>query len=171
MRAAAVPEGSRIRGEVAHSYFHDAFEMSLPATDKTALELYLSIVDGTPRWVDFLMASRNRIVAFLGLKNLGLLGGVDRNKGAASYRAGDRVGIFSILSLSDQEVVLGDTDKHLRAQISVYKEEGAPGKLIVSTVVHVNNFLGRAYLFFVVPVHKIIVPAMLGRVRGVVGGA
>jgi hypothetical protein len=36
-------------------------------------------------------------------------------------------------------------------------------KVAITTVVHVNNFLGRFYLFFVVPVHKIIVPALLSR--------
>lgn len=165
MPSTDVPVNSRVRSEIAGAYFHDAYEIPLRDTGKSALELYLDAVARTPRWIDFLMTLRNRTVAFFGLKNLGLMGGVDRGKDPASYRPGDRVGIFSILSLSDQEVVLGDADKHLRALISVYKETGERQKAVVTTVVHVNNLLGRVYLFFVVPVHKIIVPAMLTRIR------
>jgi 3-polyprenyl-4-hydroxybenzoate decarboxylase len=31
----------------------------------------------------------------------------------------------------------------------------------VTTVVHVNNALGKLYMFFVAPLHKIIVPCSL----------
>jgi hypothetical protein len=34
-------------------------------------------------------------------------------------------------------------------------------------VVHVNNFFGRVYLFFVVPAHKIIMRALLSRFAAV----
>ncbi len=36
----------------------------------------------------------------------------------------------------------------------------------VTTFVKTHNLLGRAYLAAVMPFHKIIVPAMLGRVNG-----
>jgi hypothetical protein len=136
----------------------------------TALELYLSDVARTPKWINFLMTVRNRVVAFFGLKNIGHLSNIDLGKKSRSYKAGDRVGIFSILSVTDQELILGDSDKHLRAQVSVYKYFGEPQKIAVTTVVHVNNLLGRVYLFFVVPVHKIIVPSMLRSIADVSNG-
>lgn len=163
MAAVAVPAESRISRETAGAYFCDAFEVALRPNEQTALELYLSAVRTTPRWIESMMALRNRVVALFGLKNLGAMSAVDRDRDPASYRVGDRVGIFNILSLSPNEVILGDADKHLRAQISVYKRSGAEPKLVATTVVHVHNLLGRVYLFFVVPVHKLIVPAMLAR--------
>lgn len=36
-------------------------------------------------------------------------------------------------------------------------------EIVVSTVVPVHNRLGRLYLFFVAPVHQIVVPAMPAR--------
>lgn len=102
-------------------------------------------------------------MAWFGLKDLGKLSVVEKGRSPESYRIGDRVGIFSIVSMTDQEVILEDADKHLSAQISIYVSPEQPYKIATSTVVHVNNWLGRVYLFFVVPVHKFIVPAMLAR--------
>jgi hypothetical protein len=44
---------------------------------------------------------------------------------------------------------------------------GGQNKVAVTTVVHVNNFFGRVYLFFVVPAHKIIMRALLSRFAAV----
>ena len=115
----------------------------------------------TPGWVNRLMALRNRVVGLTGLKNLGHLGALRTGKSASEYRVGDRVGMFSLLHLSEDEVLLGDTDKHLDVVLFVCK---APqGAVSVSTVLHVHNWLGRLYMLPVTPLHKIIVKAMLKR--------
>lgn len=66
---------------------------------------------------------------------------------ARSYRVGERVGIFVIRHLSDAEVVLAQDDKHLDVQVSLSKHapggEGEIPMLVLSTVVHVHNTLGR----------------------------
>ncbi|HEV2611502.1 MAG TPA: DUF2867 domain-containing protein [Noviherbaspirillum sp.] len=162
MHAAKIPADSELHDAAATAYFHDAFEMVVN-DDRTAMALYLAAVTGTPRWVNLLLTIRNRVVSLFGLKDVGHLSDIDRSKIAADYKPGDRVGIFTLLSVSSHEVVLGDADKHLDARLSLYKHAGAQPKVVVSTVVHVHNRLGRLYLFFVVPVHKIIVPAMLAR--------
>jgi hypothetical protein len=163
MNSVETPIESRVRSSLPGAYFHDTFEIAIQNSERTALELYLGVVAGTPDWIKFLMRLRNRIVAIFGLKNLGGLGDIDTRKSPSEYQVGQRIGIFSILSLSDQELVLGDNDKHLNAQVSIYKYLGESQKVAVTTVVHIHNFLGRAYLFFVVPMHKLIVPAMLRR--------
>lgn len=160
----AVPVDSLIHPELADAYFHDAFASLLPNGDQSVLDIYLGTVARTPAWVDVLMTWRNRIVACFGLKDLGRMSALAVKKKASDYQVGDRIGIFSILALSERELILGDADKHLTAKISFYKHDGAHPSVTVSTVVHVHNFLGRAYLFFVVPVHKLIVPAMLARI-------
>lgn len=64
------------------------------------------------------------------------------------------------------EVILEDKDKHLNVRLSVYLEsENEVQKVSITTVVHVNNRLGKAYMLFVGPVHKLIVPAILTRYR------
>jgi hypothetical protein len=166
VHAAEIPADSRLHSAAAAAYFHDAFAIPVANDDRTAMALYLAAVAGTPRWVDLLMTMRNRVVSLFGLKDVGHLGNIDPHKAPADYQPGDRVGIFTLLSITDQEVVLGDADKHLDAQLSLYRHAGAQPKVTVSTVVHVHNRLGRLYLFFVIPVHKIIVPAMLARSFG-----
>lgn len=145
------------------SYFHDSYELCVEPTAQSALALYLDVVAQTPEWVNRLMSLRNHIVGLVGLKNLGHLGAVSRTKRASEYRVGDRVGIFSILYLSDEEVILGDSDKHLHVQVSVCKLNDPHSAVVVSTVVHIHNVLGRIYMFFVAPVHRLIVPASLAR--------
>ncbi len=161
--ATEIPFDSRVRASLSTANFHDSFELVIEHGETSALAIYLKIVSHTPAWINFLMTLRNRSVAVFGLKDLGSLGDIGNKREASSYKTGDRVGIFSILSLSDQEVVLVDNDKHLKAQVSIYKYAGKPEKFAVTTVVHSHNFLGQAYLFFVVPLHKIIVPAMMRR--------
>ncbi len=162
--AIPVPPDSRIGETLAGAYFYDSYETAREFHGQSALALYLDGLSRTPSWVNGLMSLRNRIVSLVGLKDLGRLGGVDPGKPASAYRVGDRVGIFSLLYLSDEEIILGDADRHLRVQVSVRKllREGR-SSVAVSTVVHINNLLGRVYMFFVAPLHKIIVPASLAR--------
>jgi len=79
--------------------------------------------------------------------------------------AEDRVDFFKIYSSSPTEVVLGEDDKHLDFRLSVLcsgqlsPEVGR--HLILSTVVHCHNRLGRVYLFLIAPFHRLIVRSSL----------
>lgn len=159
-----VPPSSRISHELQGANFFDSYEMPLAHDGRSALDIYLKIVAKTPSWINFLMAIRNRIVTVLGLKNLDHLGGLNPAKESSAYRVGDRVGIFSLLSLSDDEIILGDSDKHLDVKVSVCKlVRDGHQSVAVTTVVHIHNLLGRIYMLFVAPVHRRIVPATLVR--------
>lgn len=160
-----IPSASEIAACLAGAYFSDAFVLRVAAVDRPALAYYLQAVRRTPRWVDFLMAMRNRVARIAGLKDLGAMTDLDAGKQASDYRVGERIGIFSILYLSEQEVILGDADKHLDVKVSVCKiGSGAELSITVSTVVHVHNLLGRLYLLPVIPLHKLIVPAVIARI-------
>jgi hypothetical protein len=162
-----VPPSSRISRELPGAYFFDAYEIPLAHDGQSALDIYLKIVAKMPAWINFLMTVRNRVVAVLGLKNLGHLGDLNQAKESTSYRVGDRVGIFSLLSISYDEIILGDSDKHLDVKVSVCKltREGRQS-VAVTTVVHTHNLLGRIYMLFVAPVHRRIVPASLRAAGG-----
>jgi Protein of unknown function (DUF2867) len=167
VRAINVPHNSEISRHLPGAYFYDSYELPIESASKSALEIYLGVAAKTPQWINSLMAIRNRAVTLVGLKNLGRLSDIKPSKSAGSYKVGDRIGIFSLLFLSDTEIILGDSDKHLDARVSVCKiTQGARHSVAVSSVVHIHNTLGRVYLFFVVPVHKIIVPAMLKKITG-----
>ncbi|MQA39286.1 DUF2867 domain-containing protein [Rugamonas aquatica] len=157
-----IPPQSEIFRHLDGADFYDCYETAIKPTPRSALDLYLQVVAGTPAWINSLMALRNRVVQLVGLKNLGGLGDVNAAKAASDYRIGDRVGIFTIRYLSEQEVILGDTDKHLHVEVSVCKLQD---KVAISTVVHIHNLLGRVYMLFVAPMHRRIVPASLRNAR------
>lgn len=160
-----IPQPSVIATRLEGATFYDSYATPLHAADRevTAKELALRVFLKVPAWVEFLMRVRNQVVGLLGLKNQGsFTQGVDADKPAARYQVGDRLGIFTVMHVSDDEFIMGDDDKHLKVQISVCKTstEGVP-QLVVSTVVHEHNWLGWAYMLVVGPVHKIIAPATL----------
>jgi hypothetical protein len=163
-RATCVPPGTQISLHLPGAHFADCFEIAISADAPCALALYLQAAANTPAWVNTLMAARNRVVHGFGLKNLGALNAVDPAKPVAAYRVGDRIGIFSLLYLSDDEVVLSDCDKHLQVWVSVSKQhQNARPSAAVATVVHIHNTLGRLYMALITPVHRLIAPAMLAR--------
>ena len=160
----AVPAHSRVHALLAGASFHDCYSVLLDDTRSTALQHFLHAVADTPAWVNGLMRLRNRTVALFGLKDLGALGAVDRQRPEASYRPGDRVGIFTLRAISDDEVVLGDSDRHLDVAVSVLRLPLTPEgqrPLAVSTVVKTHNLLGQLYMLPVAPLHRRIVPAVL----------
>nr|GEU28544.1 hypothetical protein [Tanacetum cinerariifolium] len=116
-----VPPESRLGALLPNAYFHDAYELERASDDGSVLEMYLDGLTRTPGWVHMLMDLRNRVVALVGLKDLGGLAAFDKAKPASAYREGDRLGIFSILHLSDDELILGDSDRHLDVRVSVCK--------------------------------------------------
>jgi hypothetical protein len=159
-----LPAASAIARELPGAYFHDCYAVAVNNQGRSAIETYLAAVSKTPRWVNALMALRNTLVALLGLKNLGHLGALTAAKPASSYQVGDRVGIFSLLLLTHDEIILGDNDHHLSVKVSLStRTQGLQQEVLLATVVHVHNRLGRIYMLLVAPVHRLIAPAMLAK--------
>lgn len=145
------------------SDFHDAWSVTATNPSLSAFGQFLKAVAATPAWVNACMALRNRTVALVGLKNLGALDAFDPTKPEQSYRTGERVGIFTLLENTFDEVLLGDRDKHLTVTVSVHRQRFAASEVVVTvtTVVKVHNLLGRLYMIPVKPMHRIIAPSVL----------
>ena len=107
------------------------------------------------------MRLRNRLVQPLGLKNVGDMTALSPDRLATEYRAGDRVGIFTLFEQHPDEVLLGDRDRHLDVTLSVHQ---AGGVVTLTTVVHIHGLLGRLYMLPVAPMHHLIAPAVLRQV-------
>ncbi|MFM4826917.1 DUF2867 domain-containing protein [Aeromonas bivalvium] len=158
----AVPKHSKLFDYANGAYFADSFSREIPNNNQTALDVYLEISKQTPAWVSFLMATRNRVVSLLGLKDLGRLQDTVANESATNVSVGGRIGIFTLISNSDREIVLEDSDKHLDVRVSFLLDVvGDQITVHATTVVHVHNWFGKVYMFFVAPVHKLIVPGSL----------
>lgn len=119
-----------------------------------------------PGWIGKLLNLRNRIVTVFGIKTGGKLR--DRKEILNDFKGevGEKIGLFKVFDRSDNEIVLGEDDKHLDFRVSLFlaKAEGDKKDLIIATIINFNNWFGRLYFLFVKPFHKLIVPTML---RGV----
>jgi hypothetical protein len=161
---ATAPPNSLVESLLPGAYFHDAWSIAAAEPSLDAFEQFLRVAQKTPRWVERLMAIRNQVVSTLGLKNLGGLSQIDSKKPKSQYVTGDRVGIFTLISNSTNEVLLGDNDRHLNVVVSVHKkadELSGAAVITVTTVVHVHNWFGKLYMIPVAPAHRIIARAMV----------
>jgi hypothetical protein len=71
------------------------------------------------------------------------------------YAVGEKIGVWSIFSLSENEVVAGRDNRHMDFRLSVLKvPDGDRASVVVSTICTVHNLSGKLYLFFVVPFHR-----------------
>jgi hypothetical protein len=118
----------------------------------------------SPSWVDNLFATRNKIVRIFGLKTSGTENGRQQLLDRFKCEVGEQIGLFKVFAKNEQELILGENDKHLDFRVSLFlcppnKEQNT--ELIVSTVVTFKNWLGRLYFLPVKQFHKLIVPTML----------
>lgn len=157
----AVPAESALHPSLAKASFHDAYSAPLSDGALTPTEIFLRTIDATPRWVSGLMAIRNRVVRLFGLKDVGSMSRGAR-KPASAYRIGDRIGIFTIVAIREDELLLGIDDSHLDVRVAVTKPWGDRSRrYVVSTVVNVHNSMGRAYMVPVGAIHPFIVRALM----------
>jgi hypothetical protein len=109
------------------------------------------------------MGLRDAIVARFGLKTAAQLRSI---KDPAAAR--ERLDIFRIYTRSAHEIILGENDRHLDFRVSVLQQtrgtqEGRSRYLILSTVVHCHNRLGRFYILAIAPFHRMVVRSSLRR--------
>jgi len=123
----------------------------------------LFIQHSSPQWVEVLFAIRDRVVKIVGLKT-----SKDIPSGQQSdfknCKPGDRLGMFKIFDKTDDELVLGEDDKHLDFRVSLFLrplENSARKELAITTVVKYNNWFGKLYFLPVQFFHGIIVSSSL----------
>jgi hypothetical protein len=162
VRLVSLPPESGIAKAYASTNLADAYSIELPTGASTNPELLARFIFSQQApWVSSLMVVRDALVARFGLKTAKHLVSL----GAESKA--DRVGLFRIYSTSQTEVVLGEDDKHLDFRVSVLcSGQPSPGgkrHLVLSTVVHCHNRLGRLYILLIAPFHRLIVQSSLRR--------
>ena len=159
----ALPPASCVSHLYERTDLADAFAIRLPPgtiTDPETLARF--IFAQQPRWVGHLMGLRDLLVARFGLKTAAQL----QDPAAAGHHP--RVGIFRIYETRPNEIVLGEDDKHLDFRLSVLHEPlpaagDAAARVVLSTVVHCHNRLGRLYILLIAPFHRAVVQATLRR--------
>lgn len=155
-----LPGQSILSGAYEQVDLMDSYAVSLPRGSTHDPEVLARFVfSRRARWMDLLMGTRDAIVSGLGLKTAAQL----RTAGGQQ----ERVAIFRIYRITEQEILLGEDDSHLDFRLSVLclpgREPQADGRLVLSTVVCCHNALGRIYLTVITPFHRLIVRSILGR--------
>ncbi len=144
----------------------DAFAIYLPVGASDDLELLArAAFERPPGWIRALTRLRDAVMATVGVKS-------SRAIGVAAAARGPVIGYFPLLSKSAGELVVGEDDRHLDFRVAILLRTGAAGgrELVVVTVVHCHNRLGRTYLSAIAPFHRVIAPAHLERAARVLEG-
>lgn len=156
----SLPPESAIAKTYASMNLADAYSIELPIGASTDPEFLARFIFAHQApWIRRLTAIRDTLVAGFGLKTAKHLRSLNPRSGT------DRLDFFKIYSTSPTEIVLGEDDKHLDFRLSVLcsgqSSLGAKRHLIISTVVHCHNRLGRLYLFLIAPFHRLVVQSSL----------
>ena len=144
----------------------DAFAVHLPAGANDDLEVLARAgFERQAWWIRALTRVRDAMMATVGVKS-------SRAIGAAAAARGSVIGFFPLLSKSARELVVGEDDRHLDFRVAILLRTGAAGvrELVVVTVVHCHNRLGRAYLAVIAPFHRVIAQASLEQAARAVEG-
>jgi hypothetical protein len=163
VQSVAVPAESGVARLYAAPDLADAYAVRLPDNASSDPELLARFVFAhQAAWVGRLLGIRDAIVARFGLKTAAQL----RAQGGVS--PAERVDIFRIYTRDAREIILGENDSHLDFRVSVLQQtresqEGRSRYLILSTVVHCHNALGRAYILVIAPFHRMVVRSSLQR--------
>jgi hypothetical protein len=134
--------------------FSDGYSGQADRTYADAEQAARAVFADPPHMVRSLMALRNVVVAPFGLK-----AGID-----FSDRGLGKIDVFPIISNTNSEIVVGGNDKHLDFRIWIGVQPGPKGsEVTISTLVKINNRLGRGYLSVIMPFHKLFSRALLQR--------
>lgn len=119
------------------------------------LEITKLIFDNSPKWVSWLMALRNTLVKFIGLQT------EKPSTAVIGFKEGEYIGFFQIMSIQDNDIVLGADDSHLNFRAIISCNSDQEYNIDLTTLVEFNNKTGRIYFSLIKPFHKIVVKHML----------
>ncbi len=150
----AIPNGSRLRHLYEKPDLADAYSIRLPnnaTTDPETIARFL--FSHRSPWFSLLMRLRDALVAPFGIKTSERL----------QCSGGDRIGVFKIYEKGSYEIIMGEDDIHLDFRLSVLIQRKIDSCVILSTVAHCHNLLGRIYIKLITPFHKMVVRSVLGQ--------
>jgi Protein of unknown function (DUF2867) len=150
-----VPSGSLLGRELIEGvYFRDSYQAPLSRMELGIVDIFFGIFGHHPLWMKLLLVVRNK-VAFLAGLDAPTTSEILHVEIKDRYAVGDKIGVWPIFSLSEDEVVAGRNNKHMDFRLSVLKvPDGDRTNVVVSTICTVHNLTGKLYLFFIVPFHR-----------------
>ena len=155
------PPASSFLDDLGGSYYWDSYEAPLRHDELAMTKLYLALFAHHPRWAKWLLVLRGWIVAPFGLKTT-TAAELDAIEIRSAYAVGEKIARFTLFGQNDTEIVTGGNDKHLDFRVSVRKLIGhGASRVVLSTSVTPHNIFGKAYLFVILPFHRLGVRTIL----------
>jgi hypothetical protein len=151
-----IPSNSLLDQHPMDVHYEDAYEIPVPPG--TALATALAAFVTLPAWVTALHWIRDQLLA----RPLRLPRALPELRRKA--QAGE---LFPILATAENEQLMGVCERHLDFQVLARIETTPTPRLVLLTRVHFNGLAGRLYFTPVRPVHRWLVPTLLGRTRRV----
>lgn len=151
-RRAKPPAESLIAAWYTRAFLVDSYAVDLTpdgGKNESMRALATSALGDPPAWFRVLIALRDAIVRPFGVKTSGHMREGD---------VGVRVDFFPVLDEEENEIILGEDDKHLDFRLSLLRRfRKDRTEVIAATVVHVHNRLGRTYIGLIRPFHHLVV--------------
>ena len=150
-----VPPTSMLSREfIERAYFRDAYRAPLSRRELSIVDVFFGIFAHRPLWMKLLLIVRNKVASLAGL-DAPAASEILHVEIKDRYVVGEKIGVWPIFSLTEDEVVAGRNNKHMDFRLSVLKVfDGDSASVFVSTICTVHNLTGKVYLFFVVPFHR-----------------
>jgi hypothetical protein len=139
---------------LAGAEFADAHRIAIDGIQVDARRAAERMFVRRPRWEEALLGLRNMLVRPFRLKT----------SGQGEPAPGGVIGLFPVLSETNNRLVAGFNDRHLDFRVVVdVAPSGSGQEITATTLVKTHNLLGRIYLAVVLPFHRLIVRNMLRR--------
>jgi hypothetical protein len=150
-----VPSSSMLCRELIEgAYFRDSYRAPLNHRELGIVDIFYGIFAHHPLWMKLLLIARNKVASLAGL-DAPTTSEILHAEIKDNHAVGEKIGVWPIFSLSENEVVAGRNNKHMDFRLSVLKvADGDRASVVVSTICTVHNLSGKLYLFFVVPFHR-----------------
>lgn len=141
-------------------HYVDSFESQyiVPMPQYDIISIGSLFLTSGPSWANGLMAIRNKIVGIFGLKTT-----IPINNDDFIFEVGKQLDIFKLFNMTENELIMGEDDKHLCFRVSILLDgiNDEKSKIIITTMVEFRNLFGRLYFWFVKPFHHLIVKGTL----------
>jgi hypothetical protein len=142
------------RDLIENAYFRDSYRAPLTRNELGIVDIFFGIFAHHPLWMKLLLIVRNKAASLIGL-DVPTASEILSVEIRDHYAVGEKIGVWPIFSLSEDELVAGRDNKHMDFRLSVLKVPDGDGmSVVVSTVCTVHNLFGKCYLFFIVPFHR-----------------
>ena len=150
-----VPSSSVLdRSLIGRADFRDSYQVRLSRSELDIVDIFFGIFAYLPLLLKVALIVRNKLASLIGLE-APTASEILHLEIRDNYSVGDKIGVWPIFFLGDNEIVAGRDNRHMDFRLSVLKRpDGDAMSVVVTTVCTVRNRFGKYYLWVIVPFHK-----------------